>query len=215
MQSEREGEVLEGKIEEMWIGVFTDYLEGMNEETFDKQKRSIIAQRLEKPKNLGQETSRYLAEIAHPSELDFYFRERDAEEFDRLTKGDIITFFEEYIKPGGRARTKLSILMRSRRYQVSALERLGNIMEGKEMKKLIDSKPTLEQIRSFIAGIDSLSKRLELEGVLEEIIALPPLGEGIVEIIGPTTEFRKGRTRAEAPLVLGDYTNDLAGVSRL
>lgn len=215
VQSEREGEVLEGRIEEMWLGSFAKYLEEMTVEAFERQRSSIIAKRLEKPKNLSQETGRYFAEISSPGELDFYFRERDAVEFAKLGKEDIVDFFEESIKPSSETRTKLSILMRSQRYQPSALGRLGEVLEGEEMRKLIQGKPTVAQLRSFIAGADSPEKRLELEGVLEELIALPSLKEGIIEVMGSATEFRKGRTRAQAPLVVGDYTSDLEAVLHL
>lgn len=215
MQSEREGEVLERRIEDMMTGSFAKYLEEMTTESFERQRSSIIAKRLEKPKNLSQETGRYFAEISSPGELDFFFRERDAEEFAKLTKDDIVEFFEEFIKPSSGTRTKLSILMRSQRYQPSALRRLGEVMEGEEMRELIESKPTIAQLRSFIARVQSTKERIELESVLEEVVALPSLEEGVVEVIGSATDFRDGRTRARAPLVVGEYTSDLDAVLHL
>lgn len=199
----------------MWLGSFSKYLDEMSEESFGRQRSSIIAKRLEKPKNLSQETSRYYAEISSPGELDFFFRERDAIEFAKLTKEDIVRFFEEYIKPTSGRRTKLSVLMRSQRYQPGDLDRLAEVVGGEEVRKLIEGKPTLAQIRSFVASIASPETREQAEGVVEELATLPALQDGVVEVIGSATNFRSGRTRAKAPLIVGEYRSDLEAVLHL
>lgn len=54
VQSEREGEYLEERVEELWRG-FKGVLEEMGEEEFGMQRDSLVKKREEKPKNLGQE----------------------------------------------------------------------------------------------------------------------------------------------------------------
>lgn len=54
VQSEREGEYLEERVEALWKG-FRSVLEEMGEEEFGLQRASLVKKREEKPKNLGQE----------------------------------------------------------------------------------------------------------------------------------------------------------------
>lgn len=54
VQSERTAEYLEERIEALWDS-FGEFIDEMSEEDFSKQRQSLINQRLEKPKNLGQE----------------------------------------------------------------------------------------------------------------------------------------------------------------
>lgn len=54
VQSEKTAEFLLGRIEAFLTG-FRKYLEEMDEESFEKEKASLISKRLEKVKNLGQE----------------------------------------------------------------------------------------------------------------------------------------------------------------
>ncbi len=54
VQSERSGEFLEERIEALWNG-FGAYLDLMSDKDFEEQRQSLIDQRLEQPKNLGQE----------------------------------------------------------------------------------------------------------------------------------------------------------------
>lgn len=55
VQSERTAEYLEGRVEGFWTEAFGEYLEGMGEEKFALQRKSLVNAKLEKVKNLGQE----------------------------------------------------------------------------------------------------------------------------------------------------------------
>lgn len=54
VQSEKTGEFLEDRVEALW-GAFGTYLEEMEAEDFEKQRKSLVSKLLEKPKSLGQE----------------------------------------------------------------------------------------------------------------------------------------------------------------
>lgn len=59
VQSERTGEYLEERVEELWSTV-RKYLEMMTEEDFVKQRESLIKKKVEKAKNFGQESILFL-----------------------------------------------------------------------------------------------------------------------------------------------------------
>jgi insulysin len=64
VQSDRSAEYLEGRIEEFLRG-FLKTLKEMPEDEFEGHKRSLMAKRLEKLKNLGQEGGRFWAHIGN------------------------------------------------------------------------------------------------------------------------------------------------------
>ena len=54
VQSERQPEYLDERIEALWA-TFGAYLDEMPAEVFEKERASLVASKLEKPKNLAQE----------------------------------------------------------------------------------------------------------------------------------------------------------------
>lgn len=62
VQSEKSPEYLESRVEAFLVK-FGDMLEKMSEDEFDGHKRSLVIRRLEKSRNLDQETSRHLNQI--------------------------------------------------------------------------------------------------------------------------------------------------------
>jgi insulysin len=64
VQSEKSPEYLDGRVE-AFITKFGEMLEEMSETEFEGHKRSLINRRLEKSRNLDQESSRHLAQIAN------------------------------------------------------------------------------------------------------------------------------------------------------
>lgn len=62
VQSEKKPDYVETRIE-AFMDWLKEHLETLSEEDFEKQKASLIAKKEEKPKNLGEETHRFLGRI--------------------------------------------------------------------------------------------------------------------------------------------------------
>lgn len=107
VQSEKVPKYLEERVD-AFLTEFKKTLGKMSDETFEGYKRSLIAKRLEKPKNLNQEISRHWVQIS--SEFyDFDFAQKDVDEIKLLNKADLVKFFDEYIDPQSPARAKLAV----------------------------------------------------------------------------------------------------------
>ncbi|KAL2752667.1 hypothetical protein ACRALDRAFT_1083325 [Sodiomyces alcalophilus JCM 7366] len=107
IQSERRPEYLESRIE-AFLNLFASTLENMSEEDFEGHKRSLIVKRLEKLKNLDQESNRHWTHISNEY-FSFEQAQRDAEHIQQLSKADMVEFFDRYIKPGSPTRARLSV----------------------------------------------------------------------------------------------------------
>lgn len=107
IQSERPTGYLEQRIN-AFLAFFSDSLGAMSDDDFESHKRSLITKRLEKIKNLDQETSRFWSHIGGEY-FDFLQREKEVAHLRALTKHDIIEFYQHYIHPTSPARAKLSI----------------------------------------------------------------------------------------------------------
>ena len=107
IQSERPPDYLEDRIN-AFLALFGKTLETMSEKDFQAHKSSLINKRLEKYKNLNEETSRIWAFIGSEY-FDFFQREKEAETIATLSKDDMVSFFKAYIDPTSSTRAKLSI----------------------------------------------------------------------------------------------------------
>ncbi|GAA6026785.1 hypothetical protein JCM8097_005860 [Rhodosporidiobolus ruineniae] len=223
LQSERPAEYLDERVEALWADKFKEHLSAMSEEDFAKERESLVAKKLEKPKNLGQETSRYWQEV-ETGELNFAHRERQASLIGKLTKPDVVAFFERYVFPSSTSRTKLAILMRSQRLQPAALEPfLAAVKDAypskaDEVTSFAASKPTLREVDEFVASKlatagEGVEKRVQEE--VEKLAVLPPLLAGVKELDDADLDaFRASLARAEGYKPVQDFEEDLA-VARL
>ncbi|KAI1098208.1 LuxS/MPP-like metallohydrolase [Jackrogersella minutella] len=107
IQSERTSEYLESRIDS-FLATQTVSLEDMNDTDFESHKRSVIIKRLEKLKNLDQETGRHWAQINNEY-YDFESAQRDAAQVKQLTKAEMVEFFATYIEPTSPTRAKLVV----------------------------------------------------------------------------------------------------------
>ena len=132
IQSERATEYLEERIN-AFLALFAKSLQAMSTEDFESHKSSLIAKRLEKIKNLDQESSRFWNHISNEY-LDFLAREHDVSHLKPLTKSDLIEFFNHYISPTSPSRAKLSVHLIA---QSSPKEVAGNISPAEQQEKVM------------------------------------------------------------------------------
>lgn len=132
IQSERPTGYLEQRIN-AFLAFFSESLAAMSDEAFESHKRSLITKRLEKIKNLDQESSRFWSHIGGEY-YDFLQREKEVEHLRPLTKHDLVEFYQHYIHPTSPTRAKLSIhaIARSSPKLVG-----GNISPAEQKEKIV------------------------------------------------------------------------------
>ncbi|XP_039281642.1 insulin-degrading enzyme-like [Nilaparvata lugens] len=108
VQSERHPAYVDSRIEAFLVSAGED-LRRMDQEEFDRHKEALAAQRLEKPKKLIVQTGRYWSEIA----MQQYNFDRANIEVDylrnKVTKDDVIKFYDELLSANSSKRHKLAI----------------------------------------------------------------------------------------------------------
>ena len=109
IQSEKPTDYLEQRIN-AFLALFAEKLRNMPSEEFESHKRSLINKRLEKLKNLSQESSRFWGHISSEY-YDFVRVEHDVAHIKPLTKADMLQFFHYHLHPLSPTRAKLSIHM--------------------------------------------------------------------------------------------------------
>jgi insulysin len=133
IQSERSTEYLETRIG-AFLALFAKSLETMTEKEFDSHKKSLINKRLEKLKNLDQESTRFWNHIASEY-FSFNQVESDVAHLRPLTKAAMVEFFNHYIHPTSPNRAKLSIHLVA---QSSPSEVANHIPDADRKGKFID-----------------------------------------------------------------------------
>ncbi|KAF2455474.1 a-pheromone processing metallopeptidase Ste23 [Lineolata rhizophorae] len=108
VQSESSCDYLEQRIDAFLLD-FEKSLAEMSEKEFEGHKRAMINKRLEKLKNLSQETNRFWGHIMSEA-FDFEAVDHDVAALSTLTKPDMQAFFSHYISPSSPStRAKLSV----------------------------------------------------------------------------------------------------------
>ncbi|KAF9699478.1 hypothetical protein EKO04_002692 [Ascochyta lentis] len=107
LQSERDCKFLEERCDAFLVNL-EHSLRIMTDNAFEEHKIGLINKRLEKPKNLDQETSQIWTHIT--SEMfDFEQADRDIVNIKLLAKNDMLDFFNQYIHPSSPTRARLSV----------------------------------------------------------------------------------------------------------
>lgn len=140
IQSERPPDYLESRID-AFLAKFKKDLADMSQEDFDKHKRSLIARKLEKMKNLTSETSRLWNYIIGEA-YNFFQIDVDVEHIRKLTKQGMQEFFARYIDPQSPTRAKVSIHLNA--------------------QKVVDPKSTPEGQKEELVAL--LAKHLTAQG---------------------------------------------------
>ncbi|KAF9285850.1 Insulinase (Peptidase M16) [Mortierella alpina] len=114
VQSERDPMHVEARIEEFLSSRVATMLEEMSEQRFTKQVYSLIQKKLEKDKNLKEETARVWGHITSGF---YHFEEtkEDVEELKKLSLDETKAFFKQWILPGATHARRLSVHIRSQK----------------------------------------------------------------------------------------------------
>ncbi|KAL8988706.1 MAG: hypothetical protein Q9177_002260 [Variospora cf. flavescens] len=156
IQSERPTEYLEERVN-AFLALFGSKLESMSQDDFDGHKKSLINKRLEKVKNLDQESERFWNHIS-AEYFNFIQNETDVEHLKPLGKQDMIDFFQHYIQPTSPSRAKLSVHMIAQ----SSPKAIAGTMSAEEQKeKLISMLGKYLTSVGVDTDTDQLSKRFE------------------------------------------------------
>ncbi|KAJ8128750.1 hypothetical protein O1611_g4882 [Lasiodiplodia mahajangana] len=107
IQSERTSEYLESRIDS-FLHAQAKTIQEMTDASFESHKRSVVVKRLEKLKNLDQETGRHWTQISNEY-YDFESAQRDAAQVERLTKAEMIEFYKTFMDPASPHRAKLIV----------------------------------------------------------------------------------------------------------
>ena len=132
IQSEKPTEYLEERINAFLV-FFDKSLKDMSESDFESHKKSLINKRLEKIKNLNQESSRFWNHVSSEY-FDFLQVERDAAQLKPLSKSDMIEFYEHFIHPTSPNRAKLSVHMIA---QSSPAAIAGQMSSAEQKEKVV------------------------------------------------------------------------------
>jgi insulysin len=112
IQSEKSCSYLESRIENYLIEILGPMIRNMSEAEFDKHVAAVVAKKLEKRKNISEEASRYWSQIIS-GYYDFKQNFKDAEEIKTLKKADLVEFYDRYVDPASKLRSKLVINLKS------------------------------------------------------------------------------------------------------
>lgn len=158
VQSERSPEYLEERIN-AFLAMFAKSLEDMSQQDFESHKKSLTNKRLEKIKNLDQESSRFWGYIG-TEYFNFNQVEVDVANLRSLTKQDLVEFFRHYIDPASPHRAKLSVHMIA---QTSPKEVAGNMSAAEQNEKVIDM--LCKYMTSLGVGVDKEKLQSRFENI--------------------------------------------------
>ena len=154
IQSERPTSYLEERIN-AFLAMFGPTLDAMSPDEFESHKSSLITKRLEKLKNLDQESSRFWNHIMGEY-LDFQQKDLDAEYIRPLTKSDMRDFYNQYIDPTSPTRAKLSVHMVA---QSSPKTVIGNMTLADQKEKATAAIAKCLTMMGIDADLETLTSR--------------------------------------------------------
>ncbi|KAL7413771.1 Metalloenzyme, LuxS/M16 peptidase-like protein [Mrakia frigida] len=230
VQSQNDSNYLENRIEAFLV-TLEKTIEEMSEEEFEKQKQSLIDNKLQKVKNLYEESSRLWRHI-QDGYFDFQRREKDVATLRTITKSDLLSFFLSYIHPSSPTRRKTSVHLKTQYVgplfnPASAQPIVQTMMENgiplrmDQFGALMASNPPpgVGQIQAFAnecieqagesvdkAVKEDLLKRIKELGVDEGEKKVGVLKEGNVLIEGDVREWKRSleKTEPARPIVALD-----------
>ncbi|KAL8828667.1 MAG: hypothetical protein Q9170_006498 [Blastenia crenularia] len=162
IQSEQPTEYLEERVN-AFLALFSSRLESMSHDEFEGHKKSLINKRLEKVKNLDQESERFWNHISGEY-FNFMQNETDVAHLKPLSKQDMIDFFNHFIHPTSPSRAKLSVHMIA---QSSPKALAGNISAVEQKEKLVAMLGKYLTSVGINTDTEKLSTRFDLVDVAD------------------------------------------------
>ncbi|KAM0723354.1 hypothetical protein Q7P37_000340 [Cladosporium fusiforme] len=203
IQSEKDCAYLEKRIDSFLIG-FEKELEEMSEEDFRKHKIGLINKRLEKLKNLSEESGRLWHHVASEA-FDFDLVHRDVENISPLTKSDLQAFYRAYFHPDSPTRAKASVHLIAQGGSAassSPAETLKNLSSTltQALNQLGASTVNEEALSAKLANLDLSSGKADAQQILNTLTSYLRDSAGVAEEqVKIIAEQGEG-----APLVNGD-----------
>ncbi|KAI8581774.1 hypothetical protein K450DRAFT_231119 [Umbelopsis ramanniana AG] len=168
IQSEKDTIYLENRIEEFLDSLKT-IIENLSEKEYQAQVNSLIADKLEKDKNLGQEGIRYWSEIQYGT-YDFGQVDEDVVELRTISKASLLEFFNTYVHYSSPIVRKISTHIQSQKQPVNIkpkinIESLYVCLNSQGVTKynLSDLETTVQSCESGAPTEDVLRKLLKDE----------------------------------------------------
>ncbi|KAF9425755.1 Insulinase (Peptidase M16) [Entomortierella beljakovae] len=152
LQSERDPVHLESRIEHFLESKMKTNLEEMAPEDYEKQVNSLIQKKLEKDKNLRQETYRYWGQIVS-GYYDFDELQDEVEEMKRITLDMTRAFFTESILPSSRKAKKLAVHIEAQNVP-KPKEAVGESAVEIQPAKLREGTIVIDDVVGFKAGLE-------------------------------------------------------------
>jgi insulysin len=212
VQSERDAAYVESRID-AFLDTFKAQLEGMTDAEFAAQRDSLAHKKLEVPKNLYEESSRFWFHI-HSGYYDFLQRDVDVAALRQLERKDVVAMFNEHIHQSSSTRAKLTVHMRSKvkpvRFSRAAAEELRaasaklNVpTSDEEYAALQAQQPSVETVkeatRAALARLETSPETTQqLLTAIDELAAKHPLQEEEGDVV--PADATAGVTLIEDPV---------------
>ncbi|RSL60589.1 hypothetical protein CEP51_013736 [Fusarium floridanum] len=172
IQSEMTPEFLDSRIE-AFLRRYVETLEKMSDAEFEGHKRSLVIRRLEKLRNLDQESSRHWSQITSEY-YDFELAQRDAEQVKKLTKSEMVEFFNKYFDPASSERARLSIHLHAQgkaegveKRQEEAQKKADEEAPAGDIPSAISTAVEITDVRVFKANLPASSGARPVKDVSE------------------------------------------------
>ncbi|POY74423.1 hypothetical protein BMF94_2617 [Rhodotorula taiwanensis] len=214
VQSERDAPFVETRVNAFWEDYRTK-LNKMSEEDFEKYKEAVVSRKLEDHKNMWQDAL-WLA--IHSGWYDFEQRFRDAELVKKITKPEIIEFFETYFFDSPqRPLRRLSIHLDAQRLSPERCASLGPVLAQLELPvdpaqlgEFAASGPTVDQAQEFaeqfLRGHGKSDADIEMVKAEVEKLRNPPAPEGY-QVIEDRAAWKKQLEKAPPAHPIAEYSD--------
>ncbi|KAI8370689.1 Metalloenzyme, LuxS/M16 peptidase-like protein [Radiomyces spectabilis] len=193
IQSEKDTVYLENRVEE-FLDTLRDTIAKMSETDYKSQVNSLIDDKKEKFKNMGQEGAKYWSDI-ESGYYEFDDVEKDVAELTYIDKELLLAFYDDYIHPSSPKFRKLSIHMQSQKlppatkpkFNVESLhtcmtsQGIHSKLSLEELKKAVDKdlyaglpndvilqKLLTDELKANEDDIEAVMKRMAVDAGLEK-----------------------------------------------
>ena len=161
VQSERSAPYLESRIE-AFLDQLQSLLTSMTDDEFAAHKKSVIHKKLQKAKNLSDESHAYWNQM-FSGKFDFLVKYADVEAIARLTKGEVVELFNAKVHPSARERSKVSVHVAASgeavRFSAEASERLQAAVEAQGVPVPAEAFEALKAQQPAVESVKDLAQQ--------------------------------------------------------